>query len=978
MKFYRGSGRAARAYVEADHHRADDYYLAEGTGVAELLVVSGPAGMVMDRADLTGEDYQEWVEGRDVFTDGHPEKGVIRHSEHALRFAEVIVNGPKSWSLAAGLHPEISAAYDRAQNAACDDITRYLSANVSTRVGRRGEQRQVAADRVEVARIRHYTSRAGDPHRHIHLQINARVQAGGKWRGIDSAAMLRMQRAINGIGHRSVATNPEFRQTLAAHGYTLNSVTGEIDQLAEVVPAMSKRSAQVATNIARYEAQWRRDNPDLQPSHAVLRSWDTRAWADAREAKKNHPTRGVDAELGWMMELARLGVDVDAHRAAGPAALNPTLPGQVDRAEAASRVVRVLSAGARGRSTWNDYDIRGVAEEVLAARNLVADRAVLDELAEDITARAKATCLTVVDAPVPAHVRHWTSQEVIDLEAEIRGRLAVRAAVDSAPATIDQVAAALAAADSDVQLDAAQLDGVRAVAGSRPVVLIEGAAGTGKSTMLAAANTVITAAGQQMMVVAPSRNAALLVAEKIGASNAPAAAGLAFEHGFRWDTDGVWSRLKTGEQCPLTGNPYAGPQASAVLRAGDVLVVDEAGMLDQETARALLTVADETDARIVFMGDRRQLPAVGRGGVMAMVAQWTPDPVELAAVHRFRTPNGERDSVYADLTLRIRAGRDPGAVFDELLEQGHVRLHRSDADALAALAVETADRHTAGETQSVSLGTNDAVDAVNQVVRERLVAAGVVDNAVTVNGSDGLPIGTGDYVVTRKNDAQRGIANRMTWTVDTVTDDGAVTLTHPDRTAVTVPANYVREHLHLAYATTGHGVQGQTSQHGRLRLTDTTDAAALYVGMTRGQHTNQVHIVANTGAQAREQWVTAADRDRGDLGLDQARTAAAKDADQYVGDHVQDIALVARIAAPVALESALGDAGVAREDFAERMVRIRNRPIGGRASAPRPDHDDLVRADAKEQRRRDERVEYDSNITGDGPREQRQHSGPQR
>ena len=35
----------------------------------------------------------------------------------------------------------------------------------------------------------------------------------------------------------------------------------------------------------------------------------------------------------------------------------------------------VLSAGARGRSTWNDFDVRGVAEEVLAGRNVIADRA---------------------------------------------------------------------------------------------------------------------------------------------------------------------------------------------------------------------------------------------------------------------------------------------------------------------------------------------------------------------------------------------------------------------------------------------------------------------------------------------------------------------------------------------------------------------------------------------------------------------------
>ena len=43
VKFYRGSAAAARSYVEADHSRADDYYLAEGSGVAERLRRRPPA-----------------------------------------------------------------------------------------------------------------------------------------------------------------------------------------------------------------------------------------------------------------------------------------------------------------------------------------------------------------------------------------------------------------------------------------------------------------------------------------------------------------------------------------------------------------------------------------------------------------------------------------------------------------------------------------------------------------------------------------------------------------------------------------------------------------------------------------------------------------------------------------------------------------------------------------------------------------------
>ncbi len=40
VKIYRGNAAAARSYVEADHGRVDDYYLAEGTGLAERFVAT--------------------------------------------------------------------------------------------------------------------------------------------------------------------------------------------------------------------------------------------------------------------------------------------------------------------------------------------------------------------------------------------------------------------------------------------------------------------------------------------------------------------------------------------------------------------------------------------------------------------------------------------------------------------------------------------------------------------------------------------------------------------------------------------------------------------------------------------------------------------------------------------------------------------------------------------------------------------------
>ena len=70
----------------------------------------------MQRAAMDGDTYERWVAGYDVET-GEP-KGRLRTGGQAVRFVEVVVNGPKTWSLAAAVHPEIAAAYDGAQERA--------------------------------------------------------------------------------------------------------------------------------------------------------------------------------------------------------------------------------------------------------------------------------------------------------------------------------------------------------------------------------------------------------------------------------------------------------------------------------------------------------------------------------------------------------------------------------------------------------------------------------------------------------------------------------------------------------------------------------------------------------------------------------------------------------------------------------------------------------------------------------------------
>ncbi|MGI8702054.1 MAG: relaxase domain-containing protein [Nocardioidaceae bacterium] len=123
-------------------------------------------------------------------------------------------------------------------------------------------------EQIEAAVVRQYTSRAGDPHRHLHLQINAKVFAVGQWRALHSVGTRDNIEAINGMCHAAVMCDPELRATFAAHGYTLDA-DGEVRELAPYVGRFSQRSAQITRNVDRYEAQWRADHPGQEAGSAA-------------------------------------------------------------------------------------------------------------------------------------------------------------------------------------------------------------------------------------------------------------------------------------------------------------------------------------------------------------------------------------------------------------------------------------------------------------------------------------------------------------------------------------------------------------------------------------------------------------------------------------------------------------------------------------------------------------------------------------
>jgi ATP-dependent exoDNAse (exonuclease V) alpha subunit len=293
-------------------------------------------------------------------------------------------------------------------------------------------------------------------------------------------------------------------------------------------------------------------------------------------------------------------------------------------------------------------------------------------------------------------------------------------------------------------------------------------------------------------------------------------------------------------------------------------------MLDQDTALALLTIADETNARIAFVGDRHQLPAVGRGGVLDHAARWArPEAcLTLDAVHRFTDPE------YAELTLLMRTGDRAGEVFDALLQRGLIAVYPTDVERQAAL---TALQPDGGR---VIADTREQVALLNATIRDRRLATAetVAGGAVTTAAGD--RIGLGDQIATRRNDRDLGVANRDRWIVTGIDDDGGLRVRGRagDRT---LPMLYVSYYVELAYATTVHGTQGETVDRAHLVVGESTGAAAAYVGMTRGRERNTAHLVAETTDAARSQWIEVFSRDRADLGPAHAAHAAADDLERY-------------------------------------------------------------------------------------------------
>ncbi|MDN4613173.1 AAA family ATPase [Leifsonia sp. F6_8S_P_1B] len=818
---------------------------------------------------LTRKQLRTWVDGSDPLTGEH--RGFEMSSPNADLVLDATINAPKSFSIAAMLDPELNAAYEDLQDRLRDRIIHLWQEELNARRGKGGCIREDLA-RVEVVELKHERSRSLDPHKHRHLWLNVKVQGlDGRWSNVDTRVALRFQNVINAEGDLAARTDPAWATALAAKGFTLNE-SGEIAQLQHLVRPLSKRSAQIEANKIARTAWWKQQHPGQEPSHDVLNQIDRWAWA------ANRPNKPGDLNEDDWAALVREEL----------AAVDPALLSARPRIEAAWASIEdldiellaakaIVDADARATGTGGRFslmDVRAGALRALAATGVIAELTELATIAEQVIAAARAHTVTLLDQPdVPSHIKSRMATSTAALKATIANRIEALSAPGTA-APVEEITAIAHVLDPERLLDNDQTDGASAIAGTASVVAITGGAGTGKTSMLKVASATLRRHGRNMIIVAPTKKAST-VAGRETHSAASSLHQLLHDYGWRWNTgiagNTEWKLLQPGDTDPTTGQYYRGPRTR--IRPGDRIVVDEAGMLDLEAANALIDVIHRTGATVAVVGDDYQALPVGHSGAMALFRRSAFEKIELTEIHRFRDPE------WADLSARIRDSRglaESRAIAEEIEQAGHLMLVTSEAEAYQTMVAAWLESSRKAQTIALVTGTHAEAQRVNEAIQARRIESGALDTRTFAVGQSGQPVLVGDVVQTRRNDNASGVENRQNWIIRSITDEHLTLACTSDSSSLRrITREYASANLHLGYASTVYGVQGETTD--RAIVGPGVDAAGLYVGLTRGRSRNDAVVIASSVEAAKTELAATMQRQLREETIEKSRLAAREE-----------------------------------------------------------------------------------------------------
>lgn len=567
----------------------EDYYLEGGEPPGKWL---GQGAKDLDiEGKVNGEQLTRLFEGR------HPEnsKALIQNAgepNHQPGW-DLTFSAPKSvsvlWSQAS---PEVRQAIQEAHFAAVQAAVGYIEDNAAiTRRGKGGEIKEEA--HLIAATFEHGTSRAQDPQLHTHcLIMNVCTREDGTTGTIESKPLYQSKMVAGALYRAELAAQLEQRLDIEVER------TGKTFEIVgvpkNVIETFSKRREEIEEVLAAKGYS----SPEASAAAAL----------STRSVKEHLPReellqgwQRVGAELGWgPTQAQRLLASSHSPERNAHDEIYGALNTATDRLTAQ-------------QSYFSERDfVRSVAEEAQgrgmdAGIVRTASRYYL-ETDENIVRLGERGGQTLYTTPAVLE------EEKALLAAVDRSKNVQQAGVSEL--TIHGVVA------SRIKLSEEQGAAVRHITESGGTIrVVSGMAGTGKTSMLAAARLAWELEGFDVH----------------GASlSGKAAKGLS--DGARIESDTLHKTLYDIE--------------GGRLRLSDrsVLVVDEAGMVGTRQMRQLVEACEQSGSRLVLVGDARQLQPIEAGGPFAEV-QRQLGAAELTQIRR------QRDGWARDAVTDFAAGR---------------------------------------------------------------------------------------------------------------------------------------------------------------------------------------------------------------------------------------------------------------------------------------------------------------------------------